>query len=103
MVGSLYNSSLTFTVPASANVKVQYTAPAGTKQIHDSKTIASKMAKSTKAALSTPEMKKVVDQVGLMMVQPSVIVGQPETQSKGSTFFKSDVKAFRPWTYVDLI
>merc|ERR1711933_567862 len=48
-------------VPASANIKVQYTAPAGTKQIHDSKTIASKMAKSTKVALNTPEMKKIVD------------------------------------------
>ena len=90
-------------VPATADVKVQYTAPTGTKQIHDSKSIASNMAQSTQAALSTPEMKKVVDQVGLMMVQPSVIVAQPETQSKGSIFFKSDVKAFRPWTFVDPI
>ena len=90
-------------VPATADVKVQYTAPAGTKQIHDSKTITSKMTQSTQAALSTPEMKKVVDQVGLMMVQPSVIVAQPETQSKGSIFFNSDVKAFRPWTFVDPI
>ena len=61
------------------------------------------MTQSTQAALSTPDMKKVVDQVGLMMIQPSVIVAQPETQSEGSTLFKSDVKAFRPWTYVDLI
>ena len=61
------------------------------------------MAQSTQAALSTPEMKKVVDQVGLMMVQPSVIVAQPETQSKGSTFLKSDFKAFRPGTFVDPI
>jgi len=72
-------------VPATADVKVQYTAPTGTKQIHDSKSIASNMAQSTQAALSTPEMKKVVDQVGLMMVQPSVIVAQPETQSKNET------------------
>ena len=54
------------------------------------------MTQSTQAALSTPDMKKVVDQVGLMMIQPSVIVAQPETPSKGSTFFRLDVTAFRP-------
>ena len=61
------------------------------------------MTQSTQAALSTPDMKKVVDQVGLMMIQPSVIVAQPETQSIGSTFFKSDVKALSPRILVDPI
>ena len=86
-------------VPATADVKVQYTAPAGTKQIHDSKTITSKMTQSTQAALSTPAMKKVVDQAELKMVQPSVIVNsldEPATPSKRSTFFRLDVTAFRP-------
>ena len=62
-----------FSEPATANVEVQYTAPAGTKQIHDSKAISSSVLKSTQAALSTAEMKTIVDQAGLKMVQPSVI------------------------------
>ena len=66
----LYNY---FSEPATANVEVQYTAPAGTKQIHDSKAISSSVLKSTQAALSTAEMKTIVDQAGLKMVQPSVI------------------------------
>ena len=84
-------------VPASASVKVQYTAPAGTQQIHDSKTIASKMTQSTQAALS---MKQIVDQAELKLIQPSVIVnglGEPANPSKGSTFLRLDFKALWPW------
>ena len=63
------------------------------------------MTQSTQAALSTPAMKKVVDQAELKMVQPSVIVNSLDepASSKGSTFFRLDVKAFRPWTFADPI
>ena len=82
MTGSALKFLIKFlSVPATANVKVQHTAPASTKQIHDSKSIVSKMTQLTQTALSTPEMKKVIDQVGLMMIQPSLIVAQPVTQS----------------------
>ena len=64
------------------------------------------MTQSTQTALSTPAMQKVIDQAELKMIQPSVIVNsldEPATPSKGSTFFRLDVKAFRPWTFVDPI
>ena len=84
-------------VPATANVKAQYTAPADSKQIDDSTAIASKMIQSIQAALNTPTMEKIVVQVGLKMVQPSVIVnslGELTPPSKGSIFFNQVLRLF---------
>ena len=78
-------------VPATADVKAQYTAPADSKQIDDSTAIKSKMIQSIQAALNTPTMEKIVVQVGLKMVQPSVIVntlGELTSPSKGLLFLK---------------
>ena len=56
--------------PASANVKIQYSAPIGTKQVHDSKTINARVTKLTKSALSVPAWKFIVDQTDLKTIKP---------------------------------
>ena len=56
--------------PATANVKIQYSAPTGTQQVYDSETINARVTKLTKSALSLPAWKFIIDQVDLKTIKP---------------------------------